>query len=202
MYDYVNQMQLALGDKARRAALKAGGAITMMIGTGFLIAAIWNWIAWYLELGPIFASLIIGGIFTLAGLIVWLMGTSPRHPVPTTDDLRREVGTRLNLAADAAMDKVKNRAESAMGNAQDRVSSLFGSANDRVRNLADDAAEMTSSTAETAARAMEQASDAVREAHETLNRTIQSPAGPAIGLAGAFALGMILAGAMRRPHGK
>ena len=109
MFDYVNRLQLALGDKARRAGMKAGAGVALLIGAGFLLAALWSWLAWQLDLGPTYASLIIGGVFALIGLIVWASGSKERHAVPSTDDLRSEVETRLSLAADAAIDKVKFR---------------------------------------------------------------------------------------------
>lgn len=44
MFDYVNKLQLALGDKARRTGLKIGAGVVVLIGAGFLTAALWSWL--------------------------------------------------------------------------------------------------------------------------------------------------------------
>lgn len=186
MFDYIDQMKLALGDTVRRAAMKSGGGVAMAIGAGFLIAALWSWIALYL--GSIYASLIVGGIFAFVGLVIWLMATSRRYKAPTTDDLRNEVETRIGLVTDAAMNKVRHTAESAVDGAQARVASIFGGAGRRVSGLAKDAEGVASD-------AIEAGGEALKGARETLDRAVETKAGPAIGIAGAFALGMVIAGA-------
>ncbi len=83
MFDYVNKLQLALGDKARRTSLKLGAAVAALIGLGFLIAAAWSLLAWNIELGPAMASLIVGGVFALVGALIWSQANPERHPMPT-----------------------------------------------------------------------------------------------------------------------
>lgn len=187
MFDYVNRMQLALGDKARRAGMKAGAGVALLIGAGFLLAALWGWLAWHLALGPALASLILGGGFALIGVVIWLLSGAERHTVPTTDDLRQEVEARLSLAADAAIDKVKFRAETAVDEARAKVSSLFGMAPGGARKAADQTGE------DTAGQGAGIAAEALSTARETLDRAVESRAGPGLGLAGAFALGLVLA---------
>lgn len=206
MFDYVNRMQLALGDKARRVGMKAGAGVALLIGAGFLLAALWSFLAWRLELGPTYASLIIGGGFALIGLIVWLMSNSERHAVPSTDELKNEVEARLSLAADAAIDKVKYRAESAVEGAKSKVTSLFGAATDTVKGAAHSAGDAASGAGhkvgEMATEVAEMGGVALDKAKETLDQAVETKAGPAIGLAGAFSVGLIIANALSRGRSK
>ncbi|MFV0410373.1 MAG: hypothetical protein ACK5LJ_11965 [Paracoccus sp. (in: a-proteobacteria)] len=193
MFDYVNQMQRALGSKAKRAAIKSGGAAAILLGTGFLLAALWTWIA--SELGAIYASLILGGVFTAAGLAIWIFATSVRYPVPGTDELRRQVGEQVDLVADVVAEKLRTRAHDAMNNAQTRFTSLLGASPDR---MSDEAEEDPQDLRDSAADLAGQASETIQQARETFERVAASRAGPAIGVAGAFAVGMILAGVLRK----
>lgn len=206
MFDYVNRLQLALGDKARRAGLKAGAGVVLLIGVGFLLAALWSWLAWQLELGPTYASLIIGGVFALIGLIVWASGSKERHAVPSPDELRSEVETRLSQAADSAIDKVKFQAESAVEGAKARVSSLFGGAGEAARSAAKGASGLAADAGgklgETVADMAGKGGEALKGARETLDRAVETKAGPAIGLAGAFSLGLIVAAALAQSRSK
>ena len=194
MFDYIDRMRLALGDKARRTGMKAAAVAALLIGSGFLLAAAWSWIAWGLELGPIGASLVIGGIFALAGMILWGMAATERHKVPGTEDLKNEVSARLNLAAEAAIGKVRHGAETVMDSAQTRVSSLFG-----IRGGAAEGADGDSRDGggNPVSEAAETVGEALKDARETLDRAVATKAGPAIGLAGAFALGVMIASAMK-----
>lgn len=193
MFDYVNRMQLALGDKARRAGLKAGAGVALLIGAGFLLAALWSWLAWQMALGPIYASLIIGAAFAVIGLIILSGSGKERHAVPTAEDLRSEVSTTLSLAADAAIDKVKFQAESAVEGAKAKVSSLFGGAGDKVMSAAHGAVDLAAGAGRKVAEAAEMGGETLHEARETLDRAMETKAGPAIGLAGAFSIGMVFA---------
>ena len=52
MFAYARNMQLALGDKLRRAGLTAGAGVFLLIGLGFLLAALrWSW-RWMFVLMP------------------------------------------------------------------------------------------------------------------------------------------------------
>lgn len=202
MFDYVNRMQLALGDKARRAGLKAGASVALLIGAGFLLAALWSWLAWHMELGPAYASLIIGGSFAVIGLIVWAASGKERHAVPTSEDLRSEVQTRLSLATDAAIDKVKFEAGNAVDTAKTKVNSMFGGAAGSVMNVAHGAGDLAAGASQKVSRVAELGSDALHEARETLDRAVEPKAGPAVSLAGAFAVGMALSGLLARSRSK
>lgn len=202
MFDYVNRMQLALGDKARRAGLKAGAGVALLIGAGFLLAALWSWLAWQLELGPALASLIIGGAFAVIGLIVWVASDREHHAVPTAEELRSEVEARLSLAADAAINRVKSEAGQAVDGAKAKVSSLFGGAGGRVMTAAQGAGDLAAGAGRKVAEAAELGGETLHEARETLDRAMETRAGPGIGLAGAFSIGIVLASLLSQRRGK
>lgn len=208
MFDYVNKLQLALGDKARRTGLKIGAGIAALIGLGFLIAALWSWLAWNLELGPAMASLIIGGSFALIGVIIWAMAAAERHAMPTGTELKDEVEMRLSQATEAAFDMAKFKAESAMDNAQARVVSLFGVAEDKARNLvgtteakvhglASGVGNVAGEAVKGAAAKVGLTSENLQDAKATIERATEHRAAPAVGLAGAFAIGMAIANALK-----
>ena len=191
MFDYLDRLQLALGDKARRTGMKSGAGAVAGIGAGFLLAALWSWLTWGLDLGPTVASLIIGVAFLIVALIIWLAASKHSHPMPTGEELRSEIEARLSGMADAAIDKAKSRAEDAVDGARSRVFSIFGSAGDTVK---DTEAAMSDIARE--------GGEALKDARETLDRAVGTKAGPAIGLAGAFALGVVIASALGRSRGK
>ncbi|AUM73804.1 phage holin family protein [Paracoccus jeotgali] len=204
MFDYVNKLQLALGDKARRTGLKAGAGAALLVGAGFLVAALWSWLAWNLELGPALASLIIAVLFMVIGGIIWMMAKAQHHPMPTTDELKHEVEARLALATDAALDKAKFKAEEAMDSAQARVVSLYDQATGKVRrvvNRTEDKARDLASDAEqmagTAARKVGLTDDNIDAMRDTVDRAVHSRAAPGIGVAGAFAIGIAIASALK-----
>ncbi|MFD1796003.1 phage holin family protein [Paracoccus aurantiacus] len=211
MFDYVNKLQLALGDKARRTGLKVGAGVVVLIGAGFLLAALWSWLAWNLELGPAIASLIIGGGLALIGLILWLASGAERHPMPTGSELKSEVETRLSDATDAALEKAKFKAEEALDSAQARVAGLFGAITGTARSAKSKAADGVHSFADKASdlasKASDVASDAAHkvgldehtldDAKESIDRALNSRAAPGIGVAGAFAVGVAIASALK-----
>ena len=45
MFDYAHKMQLAVSDLGRRAGLKAGAGVLALIAAGFLLAALWTFLA-------------------------------------------------------------------------------------------------------------------------------------------------------------
>src|SRR5690606_13090391 len=107
MFDYAKNLQLALKDIGRRVGMQAGAAVVMVIGAGFLLAALWTFLAYTLDWGSLGASLAIGLLFLIIGFIVLKMGQTVKHPVPSTDELKAEVETRVSLAADAALEKAR-----------------------------------------------------------------------------------------------
>ncbi|SDD75925.1 Putative Holin-X, holin superfamily III [Paracoccus isoporae] len=204
MFDYVNKVQLALSDKARRTGLKAGAAVIALIALGFLLSALWSFLAWRLELGPTYASLIIGGGFLLIALILQLMSNSEKHSMPSTDELKNEVEARLSLAADTALDKAKFKAEETMDSAQQRVHALFGKAEDTARGFVSRTeSKVHDVTADVSTKAGDLAEKVgltdrnLREAKDSFDRATQSRAAPGVGIVGAFAVGMAIAGALR-----
>lgn len=209
MFDYVNKLQLALGDKARRTGLKIGAGVVGLIATGFLLAALWGWLAYQMDLGPTMASLIIGGAFLLIALILFGMSKSERHSMPSTDELKSEVEARLSLATDTALDKAKGKAEDTMDSAQARVSSLFSAVEDKARGLVDhtearvqNVASSFTGVASSTARKAGLTRDNIDAAKETLDRATDSRAAPGVGLVGAFAVGMAIAGALKGRGGR
>ncbi|MFV0383261.1 hypothetical protein [Paracoccus sp. (in: a-proteobacteria)] len=128
MFDFGRRVQLALGDSARRTGLKAAAGIAFIIGAGFLIAALWSWLAWGLGWGPIHASLAVGTGFALCGVILLRIAARPRHPMPGSEDLRREIETQVSMAAGAASARAKAEALRMVGRAQRKAWSMVGGA--------------------------------------------------------------------------
>ena len=77
MFDYAQRLQLALKDTARRSAMKVVAGLVLAIAAGFLIAALWSFLAHDLDWGPALASLGVAVLFILIGVlfIVPLIGT-------------------------------------------------------------------------------------------------------------------------------
>ncbi|WP_028714202.1 phage holin family protein [Paracoccus sp. J55] len=208
MFDYTRNLQLALTDRLRRAGLGAGAGLALLIGAGFLLAALWTWLADHLGWGALGASLAIGIGFLVIGLLVMLMARKERHPVPTTDELKAEVEQRLMLAADAAIGKATGAADAALERASQKANRLMEQAEQRVHSVADSLsykADRLADRAEarvygTARRAGEQAAqrlglppDALRRAAGQVQAASQSRAAAIAPLIGAFAVGMTLA---------
>ena len=95
MFDYARNMQLALSDTGRRVALKAAAGAVIALGAGFLIAALWSFLAWNLGWGPVGASLAIGLLFVIVGVVLFSMSKTVKHPVPSTDELKADARVRL-----------------------------------------------------------------------------------------------------------
>ncbi|MGY6535187.1 MAG: hypothetical protein ACXIVG_07565 [Pararhodobacter sp.] len=68
----------AIGN-ARRAGVLTAGAVSMAIGVGFLLAALWSAAA--LAMGPVLASLALAALLVGAGLIVVALAP-PAPPRP------------------------------------------------------------------------------------------------------------------------
>ena len=139
MFDFAKRLQLAAGDAARRAALKVAAAAVGLVASGFLLAALWSFLAETLEWGAALASLSIGaGLAVIAGLLIGL-SSRRRHEMPTTDDLKREVQARASLAADAAMNRARSEALRVADIAEERAHSLIDEASSRATQLAEGA---------------------------------------------------------------
>lgn len=200
MFDYMRNMKLAVQDTVRRSALKAAAGGVMVIGLGFLLAALWSYLATGLGWGAMNASLAIGGGFMLVGLVLFLVGGRAAHPAPTTDDLKREIEARLTLAADAAAGRARAEAMRVVDGVSDRANALLdrasGSANRLVGDTADkvrDTARKVGLSAENLESARETAQDYTDQARAAAN----SNAGSMAKLIGAFAVGITLAAKLR-----
>lgn len=182
MFDYVQKLQLALGDVARRTGLKAAAGLILGIGAAFLVAALWSWLATELGWGAMLASLTVGGGFVLIGLIMFGVASRQKHRMPTTDDLKREVQARVSLAADAATDRARTEAV--------RIADL---AEQRVQGFVRDSAAGIGLTTEN----IQAARDGARHAAEGASRAANSNAGSMAKLIGAFAIGVALAARLK-----
>lgn len=210
MFDYAQRLQLALTDLARRSAMKGVAGLVIAVGAGFLLAALWSFLAHHLRWGSVWASLAIGGVFVAAGGIVLAVSDRRRHRMPTTDELKREVEARVGLAADAAVDRAKTEALRVVGMAGNRAQSLMDDASYRAAKFADDAERRVCSLARNAAqsvginaRNVSAAKRGVHGAAEGARRAADSDAGSMAKLIGAFALGVTLAAKLaesRRPR--
>ena len=197
MFDYARNMQLALSDAGRRAAFKAAAGVVILLGAGFLIAALWSFLAWNLDWGPVGASLAIGLIFVVIGIVLFSMSKTVKHPVPSTDELRAEVETRVSLATDAALEKARVKATEVVDNVENRVHSLVDDVSFRASQFADDAEAkvqgFTRNVAGQAASKVGLTPQFFSEAQDTLHRVKESNAATIPPLMGAFAIGVALA---------
>ncbi|WP_265499487.1 phage holin family protein [Paracoccus beibuensis] len=139
MFDFARRLQLAAGDTVRRAALKAAAGIVGMIGAGFLLAALWSFLAETLGWGAGLASLAMGAGFALIAAILFTMSSRRNHEMPTTEDLKREVQARATLATDATVERARAEASRLVDMAENRAHALMDEASYRAAKLADDA---------------------------------------------------------------
>lgn len=210
MFDYTRKLQLALTDRLRRAGLMAGAGVVLLVAAGFLLAALWTWLAWYLHWGPLWASLAIGLGFLLIGLVLAGMAKAERHPAPTTDELKAEVEERLNLAAHAAVAKASAVADRTLERASEKAGLLMETAQQRAHSVVDDLSYRADRFAdraeakvcgaarglgETASRRLGLAPDAMERA---VGGAARSRAAPFVPLIGAFAVGITLASRLGR----
>lgn len=220
MLDVTRRFRLALSDLGRRSALVAGAGLAGLVAAGFLLAALWSWLAHGLGWGPALASLAIAGLCLVVAGVLLALARNQRHAMPTGGDVKAEVEARAHLAKEAAIGAVKARA----GQARDAAGQHLHGIWDGMRYRADRAAggldSAAASLAETAARATARAAGHgarrpgapdsagpgaaaspalgevagnLRELAETFAR---SRAAPGVALASAFAIGLTLAGIM------
>ncbi|MDO5658072.1 MAG: phage holin family protein [Paracoccus sp. (in: a-proteobacteria)] len=197
MLDYFRNMQLALTDTVRRTAMKAGAGVVMVIGAGFLMAALWTFLAHELGWGSMYASLTIGGVFVLIAIVVILMAGKPRHTAPKPEELGKEISARLNMAADTAIDKVKTGARETLDSAEKGVSRMIDKVGATANRFADDTEARVQGfargTVAPAARSIGLTEENYEAAREQIHRATQHKAAPAVGLIGAFATGLAIA---------
>lgn len=198
MWDVNRRFHLALSDLGRRAGLAVAGGVLMAVGAGFLLAALWSWLAHGLGWGPAAASLAVAGLCLLAALGLLLAARRARHAMPGAGDVRAEAEARARLATQAAVGAVKTRAEQARNAAGQHLQGFL----DRGRYQADRAASGLDAAAEKVAEKMAGGSpgpmaDPVAEAMETARgmaeQFARSRAAPGVALVSAFAIGLALA---------
>lgn len=201
MFDYARKMQLAVGDAGRRVALKAAAGVVALIGAGFLLAALWTFLADTLDWGPLFASLAIGLLFVAVGVVLLMQSKAVKHPVPTTEELKAEVETRVSLATDAALEKARIKAVEVVDTVENRVMSVVDDVSFRASKFADDAEAkvqgFTRNVAGEAARKVGLTPQFFSEAQNAMGRVKDSNAATIPPLLGAFAVGIALAGKLQ-----
>lgn len=208
MFAYTSKLQLALSDKLRRVGLAAGAGVVLVIGAGFLLAALWTFLARNMGWGPLGASLAIGAALVVIGLICLLMARVERHPTPSTDELKTEVQEQLNLMADTALTKASAAADAALERASDKASHLMDRAEQKVHLVSDDLGYRANKLADNAearvfgaARRLGDSTAArfgvspqmSRRAGDTLRQVRGSNAAAFAPLLGALAIGITLA---------
>ena len=200
MLDYVNRLQLAVKDTARRSVMKVVAGVILGIAAGFLMAALWSFLAVNLGWGSMLASLTIGGGLALIALIFLAVANRRKHTMPTTDDLKREVEARVSLATDAAVNRARTEAARVVDMAGNRAQSLMDEAGYRANKLAGDTERRVFGMARDAARTVGLTSDNIaslqsgaRDATDTAKRAADSNVGSMAKLIGAFAVGVTLA---------
>ncbi|MFV0299314.1 MAG: phage holin family protein [Paracoccus sp. (in: a-proteobacteria)] len=196
MIDYARNMQLAVRDMLRRSAVKAAAGGAMLIALGFLLAALWNWLATGLGWGATNASLAIGAGFLLIGLILLLAGGRVTHQPPGTEELKREVEARLTVAAEFAADLARAEAMRVVDGATERAGALLDRAGSTASRFVSDTGETMRDTARSvglSAENVEAAKETVQQGARQARAAANSNAGSMAKLIGAFALGLTLA---------
>lgn len=197
MFDYARNMQLALSDAGRRTAMKAAAGAVFALAAGFLIAALWTFLARNLGWGPLGASLAIGILFAIAGVVLWSMSKKVNHPVPSTDELKAEVETRLSLATDAALEKARIKATEVVDTVENKVHALVDDVAFKAEKFASDAEAkvhgFTRNVAGQAAQKVGLTPGFFAEAQDTVERVKHSNAAAITPLVGAFAVGIAIA---------
>lgn len=145
MFDYARRMQQAVADLARRLSLKAGAGVILVVGLGFLLAALWSFLASHLGWGSAGASLAIGAVLVIAGLVVFLASNRVHHRPPTTAELKREVELRVAATTDAVLDRVSDRAGQTLEKARQRAEDVMESAQKKASCMVDLAGNKVSS---------------------------------------------------------
>lgn len=204
MFDYARNLKLAAQDTGRRVAIKAAAGGAVMLGAGFLLAALWTFLARTLGWGPLVASLLIGVVFVGAGIALLASSHEVRHPVPGTDELKAEIETRLELATDAALEKARMKATEVVDTVEHRVHSVVDEVAHKANRFADSAearvqgfASSITGQAGKAARKVgltpQQVARAEAGVRSGAERFRQSNAATIPPLVGAFAVGIALA---------
>lgn len=134
---FAQKLDLFVKDLVRRVSMKVAAAVLILIGAGFLLAALWTWLAQGLGWGPLYASLALGAVFVVIGLIIIVATGSARHKPPTSDELRADIEERVSVATGVVVDRVTTGAEEAIGRVQQKAGQLADAAGNRVQKLVD-----------------------------------------------------------------
>lgn len=204
MFDYAQRLQLALKDMARRSVLKAVAGVILAVAAGFLIAALWSFLAHDLGWGSALASLAVGAVFVVVAIALLAASGREAHPMPTKDDLRREVEARVTLAKEAAIDRARAEAERVVDMAGNKAAHLMDEASYRANKLAADterrvygAARHAAETVGLTSRNLGAMRSRMDDAGEALTRAGSSNAASMAKILGAFAVGITLAAKLR-----
>lgn len=199
MFDFAHNLKLAVSDRVKGAGLKAAGGAIGLVAAGFLLAALWAFMAHELGWGSALASLVMAILLVAAAAVLFVI-SKPKHPMPTTEDLKREVEARVSLAADAAGQRARAEALRVMDMAENKAHALMDQASYRATKLADDAERKVFGTVRQGVRAMGLTSENLRDAQREVRhgqaraaQAVNSNAGSMAKLLGAFAIGVTLA---------
>ncbi|TJZ93957.1 phage holin family protein [Paracoccus gahaiensis] len=200
MFDFARRIQLAVGDTVRRAALKVAAGVAGLIAAGFLLAALWSFLANELDWGSTLASLAVGGALLLIAGILIAVSSRRKHEMPTTDDLKREVEARVSLATDAAVTRARTEASRMVDMAETKAHSLMDQASYRATKLAGDAERTVFGGFRDTVRAVgldsetrQAAGRRVQSGTQQVKQAANSNVGSMAKLFGAFAVGVTLA---------
>lgn len=197
MFDYARNMQLALSDAGRRVAMKAAAGAVFALAAGFLLAALWTFLARNLGWGSLGASLAIGILFVIVGVVLLSMSKKVEHPVPSTDELKAEVETRLSLATDAALEKARVKATEVVDTVENKVHTLMDNAAYKAEKFASDAEAkvqgFTRNVAGQAAQKVGLTPGFFADAQNTVDRVKHSDMVTIPPLLSAFAIGIAIA---------
>lgn len=197
MFDYARKLQLAASDLGRRVGLKAVAGVLAAIAAGFLIAALWTFLARTLDWGPLWASLVVGLLFAAIAGVLLAISNKVKHPIPSTEELKREVEARASLATEAALDRAKEKAREVVDMAENKVHGLIDTASYKASSLVGDAEaraqKFANTTVSRAVHSVGLDSGVVDDVKAVVSDFRASRAAPAAGVLGAFAVGLALA---------
>ncbi|AUH34757.1 phage holin family protein [Paracoccus tegillarcae] len=201
MFDYTRNMKLAVQDILRRSAMKAAAGTVLLIGMGFLMAALWTYLATGLDWGAMNASLAIGGGLFAVGLILFMVGGRVSHEPPSTDDLKNEIEARLNLATNAATDRARSEVMRVVDSATDRANAVLDRAGSTAGQFVSDTEETIRGTARKvglSAENVEAAKDTAQDYARQAKAAADTNAGSMAKLIGGFAVGITLASKLKQ----
>lgn len=205
MFVFARNMQRALADKARRAGLAGVAGVLVAVGAGFLVAALWSWLAHDLGWGASRASLTVGVVLMVIAGICLALARRERHPVPSVDELRAEIEQQVNLAANAAVARATELAGNAMDTATRKAGELMERAEQKAHSVADNLSYRADLVADRAEARLVGAARRVGErAAEGLGGGRSGAGGAGAGLRsvlGAVALGLTIANRLRARRG-